>query len=516
MKRINFIIIAAALLFNTNYAQQDDSLYIGLKRFSNVINHIKTNYVEDANSLELINAALSGMLHSLDPHTSYLRPLDSKKLRSIEKGDLGSLGLEFDIVDEVPIIISIAPYSPAYSSRIKPGDMLISVDYTLVKGLSYQELILLLYGEEGEEVELKFKSGITEKEYIVILEYDDFKTLSVPFVFNLNYDNIGYIKCTSFEKETPDAIEDALDNFYMQRINNIIIDLRGNPGGLVSSCAAMADLFLPEGRNILFMEGRKKEMLDTLKAEDDEYLDSSPKIIILVDRGSASGSEAFSGALQDNDRAVVIGTNTFGKGLVMRNFYLDNGGAVYMTVGRYKTPAGRVVQRDYKGIRLINFRNDIYKTDSVNIKTRPTFKSLGGRTLYCGGGIVPDIFVESDDRILHDLSVDENQFYKYASKVIADKALLDKKVNPEDIKNTEIPAVYMEEALASIKGKDDSQIPLLTRVITNKIKRNMAGILLGEERAFRFSLDYDNQLQTAINAFPNVNSILFPNKGSQE
>jgi carboxyl-terminal processing protease len=519
MKKIKFILIALVIVLSSNngFAQRDDSLYYGLRVFSNVINHVRANYLEPVNSYKLIGGALYGMLRSLDPHTVYLNSSRFQEFMAIMDGKMAGLGLEMDIVDDKPIVVSIAPYSPAYSSKIRPGDILLSVNDSLTEGLSSQELELLLNGEEDEDVTLKLQSGITEKEYIEELEFETFDSPSIPFKFTLN-ESVGYIKCIEFRSTTPEELKDALDDFHSAHINDIIIDLRGNPGGYASASEEMAGLFLYKDKIISISDGRKKEMIDTVKNKEDEYLASHPKIILLIDRGSASASEMFSGALQDNDRAVLIGTNSFGKGLIMRTFLLDNGDAVLMTCGKYKTPAGRVVQREYKDKKSIDYRNEIYKTDSVNIKTRPTFKSVGGRALYCGGGIIPDIFIENDNKILHDLSVEEIQFYKYASKIIAEKSLLDnKKITPEDIKGMEIPQAYLDEILTTIKAKDDKQVPLLTKVISQKIKRNIAGILLGEETAYRLELDYDNQLQTALQTFPRVNSILFPNtKDSQE
>ncbi|HEX2983686.1 MAG TPA: S41 family peptidase, partial [Ignavibacteriales bacterium] len=318
MKKIKFILIALVIVFSSNsgFAQRDDSLYYGLRVFSNVINHVKTNYVEEANSLELISGALYGMLRSLDPHTVYLNSRRFKEFMSIMDGEAAGLGLEMDIIDDKPIVVSIAPYSPAYSSKIRPGDILLSVNDSLTEGLSSQELELMLNGEEDEDVTLKLQSGITEKEYIEELEFETFDSPSIPFKFTLN-GNVGYIKCIEFRSATAEELKDALDDFHSAHINNLIIDLRGNPGGSVNACNEMADLFLDKGEIISISDGRKKEMKDTAKAANDEYLASHPKIVILLDRGSASASEAFSGALQDNDRAVIVGTNSFGKGLTM-------------------------------------------------------------------------------------------------------------------------------------------------------------------------------------------------------
>ncbi len=510
MKKIKIIFILLFILSfsQNNFAQRDDSLYYGLRVFSNVINHIKTNYVEEVKSLDLIGGALYGMLRSLDPHTVYLNPRRFQEFNSIMNGEAAGLGLEMDIIDDMPVVVSIAPYSPAYSSGIKPGDVLLAVNDSLTKGLSYQELEILLHGKDGEEVKLKMQSGITEKEYIEELEFDTFEALSIPFAFVID-EKIGYLKCAEFRGTTAEELEDALDDFQSQHISSLIIDLRGNPGGSADAMENMADLFLTKGRIISTTEGRKKEMFDTVRAKEDEYLRFPIKLVLLIDRGSASASEAFTGALQDNDRAVVVGTNSFGKGLIMRTFLLDNGAAILMTVGKYKTPAGRVVQREYKDKKFVDYKKDIYDTDSTNIKNRPTFTSVGGRTLYGGGGIVPDIFVENYDRILHDLSVDENLFYKYASKEIADKSFMDNKnIKIEDVKGLAIDSVYMNEALSAVKGKDESQIPALKKIIEAKIKRHMAGILFGEASAFQLELEYDDQVQAAINAFYNYSEIL--------
>lgn len=357
---------------------QERGLYEEMMLFSNVINHVRANYMDEIDPPELIRAAIDGVLSHLDPHTVYLDPDRYQFFLQILNGEVCGLGIEFDIIDEVPTVISTVKGSSAGRSPIRTGDMLLQVDDQEVVGLAEPELRLLLSGPKGTKVKLVFKRPDTNREFIVTLERSDIPIRTVSGCMLTS--ELGYIRINRFSLHTAEEFAKTLKELKRKKMSGLILDLRDNPGGLMQSAVGIADMFIPKGEIILETKGRKEMSCETIYATAGKKESSYPMIIV-INEGSASASEVLAGSLQDHDRALILGRTSFGKALIQHEFLLNNGGALLMSVARDYLPSGRQIQRPYWG----------QKTD-VQSKV---FKTKGGREVRGGPGIVPDVEIEA-------------------------------------------------------------------------------------------------------------------------
>ena len=512
MKRIKLILLLL-IFFNTTVFSQDDGFYEDIMTLSNVLNHVRANYFEEIKSSYLMNAAINGLLSSLDPHTIYLDSKQYRKFLSISTGKAFGIGFFFEIIDGFPTVISIIPGGPAAESPIHAGDILLKVDNKSAIKISEPDLMILLSGEKGSKVKLTLQDYLTGKEYNVILKRDEIPIRSINYYYILGQ-NTGYIKINHFSKTTSEELQTVLDGLSKRNMKSLVLDLRGNPGGILQSAIQVADLFLPGGNVIMTTNGRKKDANQVYYSTDDDTQPFYP-MIVLVDRGSASASEIVAGALQEHDRAFIIGTNSFGKGLVQGTFLLNDGGAILMTIARYFTPIGRLIQREYKEKTFDEYYNEIYKTDALNYKERPKLKTKGGRVIYGGGGIIPDIFIESESIPFRNWNEIEesNIIYKYAGEYVKNNsAKLDEFKNLSD---------YVINFSLDDKVKDDIIEKILNEgfdVVTSNdkfgdyllkiLKQEIARIRWDLKAAHYVSLHEDLQLKKALESIPMVKETL--------
>ncbi len=313
--------------------------------YEEVLNQVKSNYVEKTTDKQLIESSLNGMLSQLDPHSSYLDEKAYKEMNMSTKGEFGGLGLEVTTGNGMVKVISPIDDTPAAKAGIQPGDYIIGIDDQMIIGISLSEAVDRMRGEPGSKIKLSiYREGKNEP-----LEYDIIRDIiKMTSVKSIDYDDIGYIRITAFSEDTTASIKkeiNDLKNRKDKKLNGIILDLRNNPGGLLSQAINVSDLFLDSGP-IVSTKGRNFDnnyVFEATKSSDD-ILDLP--IVLLINSGSASASEIVAGALQDYKRAVIIGTKSFGKGSVQNVLPLPNGGAIKMTTSRYYTPNGRSIQAE--------------------------------------------------------------------------------------------------------------------------------------------------------------------------
>lgn len=318
--------------------------------FNYVLNRVKAGYVEDVDEKKLYEYALNGILSSLDPHSAYLNKEQYDELKDNTKGEFGGVGIE--ITKEFSLIKVISPIegTPAYKVGIKSGDYISQIDDKSVIEMSLSEAVKIMRGTPGTKVKLTvLRSGESNQlDFNVIRE-----NISIKSTRSENYNNIIYLKINSF---TEKAYQGTLQNIISRikeiggedRVKGIIIDLRGNPGGLLDQSVKISELFLPYGKDIVFTKGRNNLILESFKSNNKKPLLQRTPMVVLINEGSASASEIVAGALQDNKRAIIIGTRSFGKGSVQTIMPTPMDGAIKMTTSRYYTPLGRSIQA--KGI----------------------------------------------------------------------------------------------------------------------------------------------------------------------
>lgn len=313
--------------------------YENLKIFTEVLTSIKKNYVEETDQKDLVYDAIKGMLRSLDPHSGFLTPDEYKEMQVDTRGEFGGLGIQISIRNDVLTVIAPIEDTPAWRAGIKAGDMIVKIENELTKDMTLQEAVKRMRGPKGTEVTITIaREG--EKEHLdFTITRDIIKVKSVKN--KVIEDDIGYIKINQFQERTADDLGRALAELDESNVNSIILDLRNNPGGLLSSAVDVSGYFLPKGTLVVYTQGRAGHKMEYKTRNGN---DSKKPMVVLVNQGSASASEIVSGALKDWRRAVVIGTTTFGKASVQSIIPLSDDAALRLTTARYYTPKGTSIQ----------------------------------------------------------------------------------------------------------------------------------------------------------------------------
>jgi len=370
--------------------------YEDLQMFSQVLNQIRVNHPDSVDTHALFMAAVEGMVGAADPH-SYVLPatrLVPETARAWREGKLHPVPVRFTYVGGSPVVVGVAPGSSAAGSDILPGDELVAVDGAPVRAASEAELEISLAGARGTPVKLTLErrrvdGSLARLERTVRRERPSGGT-AVPVAFVMD-GGTGYVRITTFESDrVAEDLHTALRDLEREGMKQLVLDLRDNGGGSVEEAARVAGEFLPSGTVVYTTEGRKAESRTTGKVGRSFWRSERRyPIVLLVNGGTASASELIAGALQDHDRALVVGRTTFGKSLLMQGFPLTDGSAVVLVIGHLKTPCGRVVQREYRNVT----RRDYYRLagEARDTVGRPSCRTASGRTVYGGGGIYPDV-----------------------------------------------------------------------------------------------------------------------------
>ena len=372
------------------------SAYEDLQMFGQVLNQIRVNHPDSVDAHELFMAAIEGMIRAADPH-SYVIPavrLVPGREKALREGKLVPVPVTFGFVGGAPVVVSVAAGSAARQLDILPGDELIAIDGSPVLAESDEELSIFLAGPKGSTTTLTFERRRSDGSYAqlqrVVKRESVEEASAVPVAVMLD-SATGYARVTTFMGErVADDLHAALDRLERAGMKRLVLDLRDNGGGSVAEAAHVAGEFLPRGAIVYSASGRKAEITDTGRVKRSFWRSERRyPMIVMVNAGTASASELVAGALQDHDRALIVGRPTFGKSLLMRGFPMADGSILELVIGQVRTPCGRVVQREYHNIS----RRDYYRLARSERDTagRPSCRTDGGRTVYGGGGIYPDV-----------------------------------------------------------------------------------------------------------------------------
>ncbi len=380
----------------TNFPPSNDKM-------SRILDIIESDYVDTVNRNTLIEEAIPVMLRRLDPHSVYIPATDLAKANEPLQGNFDGIGVSFNMLTDTVLIISAISGGPSEKAGIIPGDKIIYVNDSLIagKGLPDEDVVKMLKGPRGTKVNLKIERKGTDTLLPFTIVRDKIPIYSVDVSYMMS-DDVGYIKISNFALTTYDEFKQGLHELKEQGMKKLILDLRGNSGGVMDAATMIADEFLPEGKLIVFTMGKSTPRQDIKATSRGDFEEG--ELVILIDEWSASASEILAGAVQDNDRGTIIGRRSFGKGLVQEPVVFRDGSGMRLTVARYYTPTGRSIQKPYDqgvdkyyedlGNRLMH--GEFEEADSIRMDDSLKFKTPGGKTVYGGGGIMPDIFIPMD------------------------------------------------------------------------------------------------------------------------
>ncbi len=338
-----FIIAISGILIGRmaiNLVGAEEDVYEELKVFTEAISIVKKNYVEDTKTKDLIYGAMKGMISVLDPHSAFMTPEQYKEMQVDTKGEFGGLGIQIGIKEGMLTVIAPIEDTPAYRAGIKAGDKIIKINNEFTKDMSLHDAVSKMRGAPSTPVKITIlREGWKEtKDFTIIREIIKIKSVKSKII----EDGIGYIKINQFQEQTASDLSNALEDFKQKNIYSLILDLRNNPGGLLNSAVDVTSQFIPEGRLVVFIKDKKGQKIEYRSKEPKPLIDIP--MVVIVNQGSASASEIVAGALKDWNRALVIGTTTFGKGSVQSVIPLSDGSALRLTTALYYTPNGTSIQ----------------------------------------------------------------------------------------------------------------------------------------------------------------------------
>ena len=374
------------------------------RKLNAILNLIAQDYVDTTNMHDLIEMSIPEILSNLDPHTSYFSAEDLKAATDDLNGSFSGIGISFMLLEDTICVETVIPGGPSEKVGLMPGDKIILIDDSTATGdkITNAEVMKRLRGDKGTQVKLGIKRPHVSKTLTFTVTRGDIPVNTVDAAYMIDK-NTGYIKINQFGRHTYDEFITSMAGLQEEGAKRYIIDLRGNGGGFMEMAVLMVNEFLPANQLIVFTKGRyKRDDSEVWSDGNGSFQDA--EVAVLIDELSASASEIFAGAMQDNDRGLIVGCRSFGKGLVQKEFVLPDSSAIRLTTARYYTPSGRCIQKDYKK-GLLNYEKElldrymngeIYSRDSIKIDKSQVFTTLYGRTVYGGGGIVPDIFVAQD------------------------------------------------------------------------------------------------------------------------
>ena len=416
MKKVCFVIIIIACFFSITaiQAQENKKNDSPIRKLTLAQFAIANLYVDETDADKLVESAIMGMLEELDPHSTYSNAEEVKKMNEPLQGNFDGIGIQFNIAEDTLFVIQPVSGGPSEKVGIRAGDRIIMVNDTLIAGvkMTTDDITRRLKGPKGTKVDVKVVRRGVDEQLSFTIKRDKIPVYSLDASYMVT-PKIGYIKINRFGATTYEEFMDALASLKGQGLQDLILDLQGNGGGYLNAAIDIANEFLGAGELIVYTEGRRNPRREFFAKGDGKH--QSGRLVVLVDEYSASASEIVAGAVQDWDRGMVVGRRTFGKGLVQRPIDLPDGSMIRLTVARYYTPAGRCIQKPYESIEQYNAdlierynRGEMMSADSIHFPdSLKCFTLKKGRTVYGGGGIMPDYFVP----------VDTTLFTKYHSQL---------------------------------------------------------------------------------------------------
>lgn len=522
MKRINITIIIALLgvllgvlltlttVKVAGFHKQFDGDYNRWRKLNLILQEVQKNYVDTIDMESMTDAAVVAALAKLDPHSVYLPPVELTESETELAGNFEGIGITFNVPNDTAIVLSPITGGPSEKAGLMQGDRIVRVNDKDIAGVKMPQdsMIRLMKGPKGSKVKITVSRNGTLIPFDIIRDKIPVHCIDAAFMID---ETTGYIKLSKFTRTTYTEFTAAATKLLAQGMTRLLFDLRDNTGGYFDQAWKLANEFLERGDEVVYMEGRRRPRQD-FDADGRGRL-KNVQISVLIDEGTASSSEIFSGAIQDNDRGVIVGRRSFGKGLVQEPINFTDGSGIRLTVSRFYTPSGRCIQKPYDD----DYQYDIYEryahgemtsADSMKVDTSAVFYTVRGRRVYGGGGIIPDVFVPLDttkattffincNKKATQMRFAQSMFDKYGKALsgIDDFDRLDRYMDEINVASQFLDYASHVDGLKPKEGEWEETAPYLMPQLKALVGRFSK---LGDEAFYRFYVPIDDTIQAAL------------------
>lgn len=508
-----------------------DDIFAQLNKFKDILILTEKNYIEPIDTGELTEAAVAGLLDKLDPHSVYIAPRNFERVTEEFKGKYEGIGISFRILNDTITVLEPIGGGPSARLGILANDRIVKINGESSVGYKETDVQKSLRGPRGTRVTVTIVRPGAADPLVFEITRDEISLASLDAAFMVT-DDVAYIQSNKFNEQTFNEITRSLEELQKQGMKKLILDLRWNPGGYLDQAVKVADLFLDGGtkenpKKIVYTKARRSEFDETFTARTGDLYENLP-IIVLISNHSASASEIVAGAIQDWDRGLIVGETSFGKGLVQRQWPLADGSALRLTIAKYYTPTGRLIQRDYAGKNKADYQREAYEREeeegynenhTVNGKpdsAKPEFKTYGGRTVYGGGGITPDYVVK--DNVLTKTVGDirrRDLFVAFISTYMAGPGLKVREEYGTDLprfrRSFKVSDALLGEFISFVESKgvtvDRDELRKDDGFVRAMLKATIGRNVWNTDAWVSILLETDKQFQKALTLFPEAEKI---------
>lgn len=483
-------------------------------KLNQVINFIKSDYVDTVQERLIVEETINGILQNLDPHSYYIPGERFNEVNDPLEGNFDGIGVEFRIQEDTVVVVKPIPGGPSEKMGVMAGDRIVEVEKEDITGeeISNNRVMKLLKGPQGTSVRIGVKRQGVERLIDFEIERDKIPIFSVESAYMIN-DSIGYVKIIRFARTTYEEFLDATEELKNQGMTELVLDLRNNGGGYMKAATDLADEFLEKGKLIVYTEGKARDRQDFYATSRGDF--EKTDVVVLINEGSASASEILAGALQDNDKGVILGRRSFGKGLVQEPMQWRDGSQVRLTVARYYTPTGRSIQKPYEqGSEEYNDEyydrydsGELFSADSIKFPDSLKYYTAEGKVVYGGGGIMPDVFIPIDTTGGSNYFARLNysgMFYLFGFEYTDNNrdALMESFIEKSFENDFEVTNSILEEFYAFSEEKglnyDESGAKESDKLVKNRIKAAIGRNLFGNDVFYQVLNQTDYTLQEGV------------------
>lgn len=509
-------ILISVLFFRVTTARKKQMSweYGNWRKLSLILDYVENHYVDTIDVKNMTDAAVAAALHELDPHSVYLPPVELEESESELAGNFDGIGIQFNVPNDTAIILSVIGGGPSEKAGLMQGDRIIRVDEKVIAGAKTPQdsMVRLMKGPSGSKVKVTVLRGEETIAFDITRGKIPVNCVDAAFMVN---DTTGYIKLTKFTRTTYSEVQVSALMLLAQGMKKLIFDIRGNTGGYFEQACLLANEFLERGDQVVYMEGLHSPRRD-FKADGRGML-KNVELCVLIDESSASSSEIFAGAIQDNDRGMIIGRRSFGKGLVQEPLNFTDGSGIRLTIARYYTPSGRCIQKPYTSGD--EYEYDIYEryvhgemtdVDSIKVNENEVYYTAKGRKVYGGGGIIPDVFVPMDttkatnfyvqcNRKATAMRFASNFFDQHRNELsnIDDYSVLDAFIRKQDLESKFLSFAASRDGLKPSSAEWQESKAYMMPQVNALVARYSK---LGENAFYKMYLDIDECVKKALTA----------------